>query len=96
MSQEKKINIAIVGLGFGAEFIPIYQNHPHANLYAICQRDKAKLNKTGDAYSRVSGVAPDSKSHAQYTQAQTAHNDQNGIYAGAGPSHSHPPASRLV
>ena len=23
-----KINIAIVGLGFGAEFIPIYQRHP--------------------------------------------------------------------
>jgi len=24
---QKKINIAIVGLGFGAEFIPIYQAH---------------------------------------------------------------------
>ena len=34
----KKINIAIVGLGFGAEFIPIYQRHPDANMYAICQR----------------------------------------------------------
>ena len=28
--MSKKINIAIVGLGFGAEFIPIYQRHPHA------------------------------------------------------------------
>jgi hypothetical protein len=28
-----KINIAIVGLGFGAEFIPIYQRHPHANMH---------------------------------------------------------------
>ena len=26
--MSKKINIAIVGLGFGAEFIPIYQRHP--------------------------------------------------------------------
>ena len=35
-----KINIAIVGLGFGAEFIPIYQRHPNANMYAICQRTR--------------------------------------------------------
>jgi predicted dehydrogenase len=33
------LNIAIVGLGFGAEFIPIYQLHPNANMYAICQRN---------------------------------------------------------
>ena len=25
------VNVAIVGLGFGAEFIPIYKNHPQAN-----------------------------------------------------------------
>ena len=45
-----KINIAIVGLGFGAEFIPIYQRHPNANMYAICQRTEAKLNAIGDAF----------------------------------------------
>ena len=45
-----KINIAIVGLGFGAEFIPIYQRHPHANMYAICQRNVEKLNQIGDAF----------------------------------------------
>ncbi len=44
------INIAIVGLGFGAEFIPIYQRHPQANMYAICQRNVQKLNEIGDAY----------------------------------------------
>ena len=48
MSQ--KINIAIVGLGFGAEFIPIYQQHPNANMYAICQRTESKLNAVGDQY----------------------------------------------
>ena len=26
-----KIKVAIVGLGFGAEFIPIYQRHPDAD-----------------------------------------------------------------
>ncbi|MCS4436809.1 Gfo/Idh/MocA family protein [Aquiflexum gelatinilyticum] len=49
MSQ-KQINIAIVGLGFGAEFIPIYQKHPLANMYAICQRNEDKLNEIGDAF----------------------------------------------
>ncbi|QHW00073.1 Gfo/Idh/MocA family protein [Spirosoma endbachense] len=45
-----KLNIAIVGLGFGAEFIPIYQRHPNATMYAICQRNVEKLNAIGDAY----------------------------------------------
>jgi len=46
----KKINIAIVGLGFGAEFIPIYQGHPQARMYAICQRTRKKLDAIGDAF----------------------------------------------
>jgi predicted dehydrogenase len=45
-----KINVAIVGLGFGAEFIPIYQLHPNANMYAICQRTRKKLDTIGDAF----------------------------------------------
>lgn len=48
--SNKKINVAIVGLGFGAEFIPIYKKHPNANLIAICQRNEAKLNEIGDAF----------------------------------------------
>lgn len=48
--MSKKINVAIIGLGFGAEFIPIYQQHPHANMYAICQRTASKLNEVGDQY----------------------------------------------
>jgi len=48
--ENKKINIAIIGLGFGAEFIPIYQHHPNANMYAICQRDHKKLHEVGDAF----------------------------------------------
>src|SRR3982750_5022300 len=47
---DKKVNVAIIGLGFGAEFIPIYQRHPNANMYAICQRNEQKLNAIGDAF----------------------------------------------
>lgn len=45
-----KLNIAVVGLGFGAEFIPIWQRHPNTNCYAICQRDEKKLSTIGDAF----------------------------------------------
>ncbi len=48
--ENNKINVAIVGLGFGAEFIPIYQRHPYANMYAISQRNTEKLNEVGDAF----------------------------------------------
>jgi predicted dehydrogenase len=46
----RKIKVAIVGLGFGAEFIPIYQRHPDADLYAICQRSEDSLNEVGDRF----------------------------------------------
>ena len=45
-----KVRVAVVGLGFGAEFVPIYQRHPDAECYAICQRNKENLNKVGDEF----------------------------------------------
>ena len=45
MASDKPIRVAIIGLGFGAEFIPIYQNHPDAEMYAICRRDQAGLDE---------------------------------------------------
>lgn len=48
--NKKPFNIAIVGLGFGAEFIPIYQKHPLANMYAICQRNQEKAEEIGKAF----------------------------------------------
>ncbi len=46
----RPLHVAIVGLGFGAEFIPIYQRHPQARLHAICQRTQAKLDAVGEAF----------------------------------------------
>jgi predicted dehydrogenase len=63
--NDKPVNVAIIGLGFGAEFIPIYQKHLQANMYAICQRTESKLNEVGDAfgvdkrYSRYEDVLAD-------------------------------------
>ena len=50
MPADKKVRVAIVGLGFGAEFIPIYQAHPNAEIVAVCRRNKAELDKTADKY----------------------------------------------
>jgi predicted dehydrogenase len=46
----KKWNVAIIGLGFGAEFLPIYQRHPNANMLAICQRSASRLKEIGDHF----------------------------------------------
>ncbi len=60
-----KVRVAVIGLGFGAEFMPIYQNHPHAELAAICQRSADKLELLGNAfgvakrYSRYEDVLAD-------------------------------------
>src|SRR5260370_21259186 len=49
-TMPQRIRVAIVGLGFGAEFIPIYQSHPDAEMYAVCRRDKAGLEACGDKF----------------------------------------------
>lgn len=46
----KQINVAMIGLGFGAEFISIYQAHPDANVAAICRRDPEELRKCGEQF----------------------------------------------
>ena len=50
MSDTKK-KVAIIGLGFGAEFIPIYQAHLNAGIHSICQRTESKLNEIGDEFN---------------------------------------------
>ncbi len=50
MPSDKKVRVAIVGLGFGAEFIPIFQAHPNAEIVGVCRRNKAELDKTADKY----------------------------------------------
>lgn len=49
MSKES-VNVAMVGLGFGAEFIPIYQAHPRANVHSLCQRTEKHLHEVGDRF----------------------------------------------
>jgi predicted dehydrogenase len=50
VASTQVLRVGIVGLEFGAEFIPIYQRHPNAEMYAICQRTESKLNEVGDQF----------------------------------------------
>ena len=42
-----QINVALVGLGFGAEFIPIYQKHPHTTIAGVVSETKNRLSRLG-------------------------------------------------
>jgi predicted dehydrogenase len=48
--SKSQFNVAMIGLGFGAEFIPIYQKHPNANVAAVCRRDVTEMNKVADHF----------------------------------------------
>ncbi|MAB78573.1 MAG: oxidoreductase [Planctomycetes bacterium] len=48
--SDKQFNVALVGLGFGAEMIPIYRAHPLANVAAICRRNEVELHRCGDRF----------------------------------------------
>lgn len=48
--SDKQYNVAMVGLGFGGEFIPIYQAHRNANVHAVCRRNEDAMNKMADEF----------------------------------------------
>jgi predicted dehydrogenase len=67
MASDRPVRVAIVGLGFGAEFIPIYQAHPQAEMHAICRRNAEELKACGDRYHI----------HGQYREYRELLNDPN-------------------
>lgn len=51
MGNGKKVNVAIVGMGFGKEFIAIYQRHPDVGKVAICVRNPETLKEVGQKFN---------------------------------------------
>lgn len=51
MPKQGKIRIAVVGLGFGAEFVPIYQDHPDVESVAICDSNSERLEKVAGQFT---------------------------------------------
>ena len=43
-----KVRVAVVGLGFGGEFVPIYQAYKKSECVAVFRRNEAELNKFAD------------------------------------------------
>jgi predicted dehydrogenase len=45
-----KLGVAVIGLGFGRSFVPIYQRHPEVGKVAICESNADLLREIGDQY----------------------------------------------
>ena len=50
MAADRKIKVALAGLSFGAEFVPIFLHHPHVESLTICDSDPVVLQKIGDRF----------------------------------------------
>ena len=48
MTPQDKISIAVVGLQFGASFVPMYKAHPNVREVAVCDIDADQLQAIGD------------------------------------------------
>ena len=48
---QDKVHIAVVGLGFGAEFVPIYLDHPDVESVVICDSNPERLERTADKFA---------------------------------------------
>ena len=43
-----KLNVAVIGMNFGKEFVKLYQHHPDIGEVAICQRNPENLKINGE------------------------------------------------
>ena len=46
----KQLRVAVVGLGFGAEFVPIYLSHPDVAAVAVCDANAARLEHVAQRF----------------------------------------------
>ena len=49
----KKLNIALVGLGFGGSFLPIYLDHPQVDFVGIYDPNKALCRQAAEKYPSI-------------------------------------------
>lgn len=45
-----EVRVAVVGLGFGAQFVAIHMSHPNVKSMAICDSDPERLKRVGDQF----------------------------------------------
>ena len=50
MPKHNKLRVAVVGLGFGAEFVPIYLDHPDVQSVAVCDANPERLRRVAERF----------------------------------------------
>lgn len=48
--EQKKLNIAVVGLSFGGSFVPIYKEHPAVGKVGLCDWNRELMGKFSEKY----------------------------------------------
>jgi predicted dehydrogenase len=66
------IRIAVVGLGFGAEFVPIYLSHPDVQSVSVCDTDPGRLRRTADRFG-IAGRFTDVREVVQSDEIDAVH-----------------------
>jgi predicted dehydrogenase len=46
-----KLNVAVVGLGFGAEFVPIYRHHPDVATVGVCDSNPSVARRVAGTFA---------------------------------------------
>ena len=49
----KKLNVALVGLSFGLEFVAIYCKHPDIDKVYVVDKNEKLLNIAKERYSKI-------------------------------------------
>ena len=49
-ARQGPVDVGVVGMGFGTDFLPIYQSHPEVGRVAVCDADPARLDAIGHRY----------------------------------------------
>ena len=50
MTGNRKVRVAVVGLGFGRIWVPAYKGHPDVAYIAVCDTNKERLEAVADEY----------------------------------------------
>jgi len=87
MSSGSTINVAVVGLGFGEDFVPLYLAHPGVREVGIVEPSAERLEEVGsrygitDRYSRYEDVLVDDKWDALHIAAPVSYHANYSVAA---------------
>ena len=48
--MDATITVAVIGMGFGSEFVPLYMHHPDVARVVICDTNAEALDQAGSRF----------------------------------------------